>query len=130
MDRIIQNYESAIEKVQSRMLSGHSSVVSLAPRSTGTVSPDEERIAESIDAIDVIKDRYRCATEYMSWFMPAWDTLNDTERFILSELYQNGNTTRSNLISNLSRELYLERAQIYRRKDKALEHLTLLLYGL
>jgi len=130
MDQIIQSYASAIEEEQTRMFPAHSSVVSLTPRSTGTVSPDEERIAESIDAISALDERYHCAAEFMNWFLPAWSGLDDAERFILSEFYQNSNISRDILISNISCELFLERAQIYRYKDKALEHLALMLYGL
>jgi UDP-galactopyranose mutase len=31
--------------------------------------------------------------------------------------------------ANIGEKLFLERAQVYRRKDKALNHLALLLYG-
>ena len=130
MDNIIQNYNTARAEEWSRMYPAHSSVVSLAPRSTGTVAPDQERIAEAIDAISALDERYHCAAEFMNWFLPAWSGLDDAERFILSEFYQNSNISRDILISNISCELFLERAQIYRYKDKALEHLALMLYGL
>ena len=130
MDHIIQSHMTATEEERAKMYPGGSSVVSLGPRSTGTLSPDQERIAEAIDAISAIDERHRCAAEFMSWFLPAWSGLDDAERFILSEFYQNGNISREILISNIGCELFLERAQIYRYKDKALDHLALMLYGL
>ena len=129
MDHIIQNYLAAIEEARTRMQSARSSVISHAPRSTGSAA-NEERLAEAIDAINVIEERYNCAVEYMRWFLPAWNMLNEVERIILSEFYQEDTISRNVTISNLSCELFLERAQIYRYKDKALERLALLLYGI
>ena len=111
------------------MDSVRSPVASFAPTSAHNLSSDEERIVEAIDSISVIDERYRCAVDYMNWFLPAWSALNVSEQIILSEFYQHDNVSRSILISNLSSELFLERAQIYRYKDKALERLALLLSG-
>ena len=33
----------------------------------------EDRIIKNIDEIDIIKERYRQAVEYMDWFKPAWE---------------------------------------------------------
>ena len=44
-------------------------------------SASEERIAGGIDEIDVLKERYRQAIEYMGWFQPAWEQLTEDERF-------------------------------------------------
>jgi len=129
MERIIQNYNKAIEEARTRMTAAHSPVLSFAPGSSNTLAAGEERIAETIDAISVIEERYNCAVEYMRWFLPAWCALSEVERIILSEFYQSENISRNVLISNLSCELFIERAQIYRLKDKAVEHLALLLYG-
>jgi hypothetical protein len=129
MDRIIQNYISAIENARTRMDSVRSSAASLAPGSAHKLSSDEERIVEAIDSINVIDERYRCAVDYMNWFIPAWSTLNEAEQIVLSEFYRHDNISRSILLSNLSSELFLERSQIYRIKDKAIERLALLLYG-
>lgn len=130
MDCIIRNYKTAIEEARTRMQSTRSSVIGLAPGSTSTLASGEERIAKAIDSISVIKERYQCAVEYMNWFLPGWNMLNEGERKILSEFYQNNNVSRNVMISNLSCELFLERAQIYRYKDKALERLALMLYGI
>ena len=129
MDRIVSNYVTELEETRTRMIRAYSPLVSLAPRSTDTVSPEEERIAGLIDVMDVIEERYRCATEYMGWFLPAWNALDESERFILSEFYQTGGVSRDVTVSTISCTLFLERAQIYRYKDKALERLALLLYG-
>ena len=129
MEQIIQNYESAIEEARTKMILCGSSVANMTQRPSGALSQAEERVADSIDAIDLIKGRYRRAVEYMDWFLPAWNALDEDERFILSEFYQNGNMSKNTVINGLCREMFLERAQIYRHKDKAVERLAMLLYG-
>lgn len=47
----------------------------------------ETRLASSLDEIDVLKERYRRALEYMEWFQPSWDALSDEERLILTEFF-------------------------------------------
>ena len=129
MDHIIRNYLSAIEEARTRMDSTRSPVLSFAHGSSNLTASEEERIVEAIDSINVIEERYRCAVDYMNWFLPAWSALNEVERIILSEFYQTDYVSRTTVINSLNLKLYLERAQIYRYKDKALERLALLLYG-
>jgi len=130
MDHIIQSYVSAIDEARTRIQSPRSPVASFAPCSTNIHAAHEERIADTLDSISAIDERYNSAIAYMRWYLPAWNALTDIERVILSEFYQAENISRNVLISNLSCELFIERAQIYRYKDKALERLALLLYGL
>lgn len=47
----------------------------------------EERIIKGIDEIDVLKERYRQAVEYMAWFKPAWEELTEEERYVLEVFY-------------------------------------------
>ena len=37
----------------------------------------ENRIVDAIEEIDVLKERYRRAVEYMDWFRPAWEELSE-----------------------------------------------------
>ena len=45
----------------------------------------EMRIIAAIDEIDVLRERYRQAKEYMEWFQPAWDSLSEDERYVLEQ---------------------------------------------
>lgn len=74
-----------------------------------------------------IKSYYN-AIEYMRWFLPAWNCLTSEEQFILKEFFIYNNS-KTMAVENISENLFLERAQVYRRKDKALLHLSTLLYG-
>lgn len=88
----------------------------------------ERVIATGIDKCDVLRNRYRQAKEFMDWFQPAWGQLSSEERFILEEFYI-AEGSKTNAIGRVSEKLHVERAQVYRRKDKAVHRLTLFLYG-
>ena len=51
----------------------------------------EERIVKGIEEIDVLKERYRQAVEYMAWFVPAWKELTEDERYVLEAFYGEDN---------------------------------------
>lgn len=88
----------------------------------------EGRIASCIDEIDLLKERYRQAVAYMEWFRPAWDALTNEEQLILKEFFVE-DISKTEAAANIGDRMKLERAQVYRRKEKALGHLALLLYG-
>ena len=75
----------------------------------------EERILNAIDEIDVLKERYRQAVEYMNWFEPAWNQLSDEDRYVLETFYGDANSYGS--------------SAAYKRKNRALDRLTVLLFG-
>jgi hypothetical protein len=89
----------------------------------------ETRLAASLDEIDVLKERYRRALEYMEWFCPAWDALTDDEQFVLSEFYQDDESTQTDTIGNICDRFHIERTSVYKRKGRALTKLATLLYG-
>ena len=47
----------------------------------------EDRMVKGIEEIDVLKERYRQAMEYMAWFLPAWEELSEDERYVLETFY-------------------------------------------
>jgi len=128
MEYIVQNHSDMLEETRSKMTALPSSIPSGMPR-----TPDphavETRLAASLDEIDVLKERYRRALEYMEWFRPAWDALTEDERFVLSEFFLREDISKTEAIGNITDKLHVERSQVYFRKDRALSHLSLLLYG-
>lgn len=128
MEYIIQNHPDDVADVRDRMMALPSGVPTGLPRQKDPHAV-ETRLASSLDEIDVLKERYRRALEYMEWFRPAWDALTDDERFILTEFFLRDDISKMEAMLNIGDHLHLERAQVYRKKDKALEHLTLMLYG-
>lgn len=89
----------------------------------------EDRIIKGIEEIDVLKERYRQAMEYMAWFVPAWNELTEDERYVLETFYGESNGYGSSAADEIADYFQIERASAYRRKNRALERLTILLYG-
>ncbi|HCW04305.1 MAG TPA: hypothetical protein DGK91_07120 [Clostridium sp.] len=127
MKYIIEHTDEDIATLNEEMSSPASPVLNGMP-STHDPKAGEKRLIACINEIDVLKERYRQALEYMDWFQPAWDALSEDEQLILTEFFIN-NINKTDAISNIGDKLFLERAQVYRRKEKALNHLALLLYG-
>jgi len=125
---ILENHSDDIADTRSRMTAVSSGIPDGLP-----LKPDphafENMLAASLDEIDVLKERYRRALEYMEWFKPAWAVLSEDEQFILSELFMRNDISKAEAVSNVGARLVLERSHVYRRKDRAVSHLALLLYG-
>lgn len=92
-------------------------------------TPDEAKLAPQIGEMDIRKECYQRALEYMAWFRPAWDTLTDDERFVLSEFYREDEARREDAIDNIRDRFYIESTSTYKKKNRALAKLTTLLYG-
>lgn len=89
----------------------------------------EDRMIKMIDEIDVLKERYRQAVEYMEWFVPAWEQMTEDERFVLESFYSEDNEYGSSSADMVARYFHIERASAYRRKNRAVDKLTVLLFG-
>lgn len=128
MEYIIQNHPDDVADVRDRMMALPSGVPTGLPRQKDPHAV-ETRLASSLDEIDVLKERYRRALECMEWFRPAWDALTDDEQFVLSEFYLNDDCKQIDSIGNICDRFHIERSSAYNKKNRALAHLALLLYG-
>ena len=129
MKHILLSYSDDVTETQEYLSSIHTPMLSW--NAPGLVNPHatDGSIARSLDLIDVLKDRYQQALEYMAWFLPAWNVLSEEERFILSEFFMKDGVKKTEVISKMIGRLNIERAQVYRQREKAIRHLSLLLYG-
>lgn len=84
---------------------------------------------ENVDQMDVLSARSQQAEEYMAWFQPGWDALSEDERFVLNQFYQSEENKQIDNIYEICDRFHIERSTAYKKKDRALAHLTLLLYG-
>ena len=89
----------------------------------------EDRILKGIEEIDILKERYRQAVEYKVWFQPAWEELSEDERYCLETFYRKENTYGSNAAYYVADHFGVESPTAYKRKNRALERLTVLLFG-
>ena len=93
-------------------------------------STDDEikRVHEKMTSVGSPK-WYRQAVEYMDWFKPAWEQLSDDDRYCLETFYGDGNTYGSSAAYYIAEYLHVEQATAYKRKNRALDRLTVLLFG-
>ncbi len=128
MKYIIDNTKEEINNIHDDMGSIGSPSFDDMPKAHNPKA-NEERIIKGIDAIDVLKERYRQAIEYMNWFKPAWEELSDDEQYVLTEFYINDDEVQTSAVYNICDYFSIERSSAYNKKNRALEHLTVLLYG-
>jgi len=128
MKFIIENHHDTLEEAASKKTSVRSSTITGLPH-TANPHAAETRLAATLDEIDVLKERYRQALEFMEWFQPAWDSLTEDEQYVLSEFYSNDEGTRIDAIGNISDHYVIERTSAYKKKNRALERFAILLYG-
>lgn len=88
----------------------------------------EDRIIKGIEEIDVLKERYRQAVEYMAWFRPAWEELTEDERYVLETFYSDVDS-QTNAVYDICDHFGIERSSAYNKKNRALGKLVTLLYG-
>ena len=119
-DEIKRAYEK-MEGISSPQLDG-------MPRSHNPQA-SEDRIVKGIEEIDVLKERYRQALEYMAWFLPAWEELTEDERYVLQTFYGEDNQYGASAIYDICDHFGVERSSAYNRKNRALSHLVTLLFG-
>jgi len=124
---IINNTPDEIKEVYEKMTTPRSPRLSNVPPSKNPQSGGD-KLAAQIDKLDVLRERYSTAIEYMSWFEPAWSSLTDTEQRILSEFYMNDNQ-KSGATYRLMDELSYSESHVERMRSNTLNHLRALLYG-
>lgn len=88
----------------------------------------EDKILSGIEEIDVLKERYRQACEYLEWFIPAWGQLSEEEQYLLKTFYSD-TSSATGAVYDICDRFRIERSSAYNKKNRALEHLQVLLFG-
>lgn len=88
----------------------------------------ENRIAATLDKIDLLAERKRQAREYMEWFLPAWGLLSEADRFVLEAFFLTDGS-KEDAVSIVCDRFYVERASAHQKKSRALSRLATALYG-
>lgn len=128
MKFIIDHTDEEIKRVCENMAGLGGTALDGMPR-THNPHAAEDRIINGISEIDVLKERYRQAAEYMAWFMPAWEELSDDERYVLETIYGSENDYGANAVYAVCDRFNIERSSAYNKKNRALNHLVTLLFG-
>ncbi|MFA5638385.1 MAG: hypothetical protein WC961_05845 [Anaerovoracaceae bacterium] len=124
---IINNTPEEIKAVYEKMTAPRSPNLSGMP-SVRNPQSGSDRLAFQIDKLDILRERYSQAIEYMTWFEPSWSSLTDTEQHILSEFYM-GDNQKSGATYRLMDELNYSERKIEQMRSNALKHLRILLFG-
>ena len=131
MKHILLSYSDDTTEAREHLISVRTPTLTWSAPGSQNPHAEEGKIAFTLDLIDVVTERYQRALEYMAWFQPAWDAIMEEERQILSEFYlrEGEYDGKADVIQRLCDKLRIERSAVYRRKDKAVARLALLLYG-
>ena len=124
MQFIIRNTKDEITVESDRMVGVGSPNMDGMPHAHNPQA-GEERILDGIEKIDILKERYRQAVEYMDWFQPAWDGLTEDDKYVLECFYQ----TESSDVNLICDHFGIERSSAYNKKNRALDKLVTRLYG-
>ena len=128
MQYIIDHTDEEIDTVHDRMSSVGSPVLSDMPKGPHNPQANENRIIAAIDEIDVLKERYRQAVEYMDWFKPAWMALSEDERYVLQTFYWNEDERQTDAVYDIweqSRGAFLMPKEVKRcRRNRSVRVLT------
>ena len=128
MKFIINHTDDEIKKVRDKMASPVSPSLDDIP-SVYNPKAGEEKLLNGIDEIDVLKERYRQAVEYMNWFTPAWKQLSDDDQFVLESFYSDDNKYGNSAMWYVADSMNIEPSTAYKRKSRALNKLSVLLFG-
>lgn len=129
MNYIIENTQSEIASTQEGMTSLGRPAHSDMPKGPHNPRAAENKIVQAMDTINLLNERYQRALEYMSWFHPAWLALSEDEQFVLSRFYMADESRQADSVCEICERFHIERTSAYKKKDRALARLTLLLYG-
>ncbi|WMJ86745.1 hypothetical protein [Anaerocolumna sp. MB42-C2] len=124
---IINNTPQEIKDVYEKMVLPRSPKLSGMPTARNHQA-STDKLAAQIDKLDILRERYSQAIEYMAWFEPAWASLSDTEQYILMEFYMNGNQ-KSGATYRLMDEFNRSERTVERLRSSSLNHLRSLLFG-
>ena len=124
---IIESTDEEIRQTHEKMRGLSSTKWDGMPR-THNPKAAEDRIVDGIEEIDILRERYRQAVEYMNWFEPAWGQLSEEDQYVLKSFYSN-NDYGAGAVERVADYFSIERTSAYKRKNRAIDRLTVLLFG-
>ena len=125
---IIESTQDEVDVVNTKMISTGGSKWDSIP-SIHNPKAQEDKIINNIDEVDILLERYNQALQYMAWFQPAWKQLTDEEQYILKNFYSETNSYGCSEVNAIADHLNVEALTVYKRKNRALSRLTVLLFG-
>lgn len=127
MKFILETTDQRIKDVYDRMSGVSSPLIDGMPKAEN-LKASEDRIVKGISDIDILKERYDQAQEYMKWFEPAWQELSEDERYVLETFYSTSES-QTGSVYDICERFNIERSSAYNKKNRAVTHLAVLLFG-
>jgi hypothetical protein len=87
---IISNTPQEIKDVYEKISAPRTPKLSGMPSARNPQAGADKRSTQ-IDKLDILRERYSQALEYMAWFEPTWSSMTNSEQYILSEFYMGDN---------------------------------------
>ena len=122
-----ENTEAAAEQLRDDLASPASPRMDGMPHNPNPHA-GEQRIAATLDKIDLLHERKRQAMEYLEWFLPAWARLSEDDRFVLEAFFL-GEGSQEDAVGQVCEHFYVERTTAHQKKSRALSRLATALYG-
>lgn len=123
--RALENIPEELARLKSVSVSVRSATTDSTPVSGGGSTREDAMLSNIVHRQELART-LRQAKLWVSTVDRAMSVLDDDERLVLEMMYIH--RARGN-IDRLCESLNVEKAQVYRRRDKALRHFTLALYG-
>lgn len=128
MKFIINSYQDDLKLAKEQMIGVSSPHYGFSPSGSKKDNLTEHRLLHGIDQATKLNERYQQAQLYFKWFEPSWRELSEDERWILTVFYLD-RQSQTMAIQVIEDHFCIERTSAYNKKNRALDHLTLLLYG-
>ncbi len=129
MKTIAAQAPEELAKLRQQMMRINSPAISGMPRDPFDPHSGESRTARALDAMDALTSKYRQALSYMAWFHPCWEELTEDERFVLKCFYMKETEHQTDNVCDICEAFHIERTSAYKKKDRAVSRLSLMLYG-
>lgn len=129
MQHVLATTDPAVKDTYDQLTTVGSRRLDGMPRATNPHA-GEDRIAATLDRVDVYRERYRQAREYMDWFLPAWGALSEDDRFVLDAFFfAADDISQEDRARAVAEHFYVEKDTAYRKRSKAVHRLATALYG-
>lgn len=129
MKSIAEQAPHELANLRQQMMRINSPAMSDMPRDPFDPHSGESRTARALDALDALSAKYQQALSYMAWFQPGWQALTEDERFVLRCFYMTEEQHQADNVCEICEAFHIERTSAYKKKDRALSRLSLMLYG-
>lgn len=122
-----ENTEQTAEQLRDKLASPASPRMDGMPHNNSPHA-GEQRIAATLDKIDLLIERKRQAMEDLEWFLPVWALLSEDDRIMLQAFFL-GEGSQEDAVGQVCNHFYVERTTAHQKKSRTLFRLATALYG-